>query len=146
MSVQADTSSSVRQQRFNYYLNPLSSHPQTHGRCSDVLLHPPPLIYHTPNHTLWVFGRDITPPGLSHAPLGPPASCTSSPGVHKNHTPHRIPHPVIIYIFEYERVITVVCYLVSVTVLFQASRPRLITTNYLYNRDTRRKQPICDVG
>ena len=24
------------------------------------------LVYHTPKHTLWVFGRAITPPGLSH--------------------------------------------------------------------------------
>ena len=74
------TPSNVRQQRFN--------------------------CYHTPEHTLWVFERAITPPfyhppsfitppntpcGCSdvlshplvyHTPLGPPASGTLSPGVH----------------------------------------------------------------
>ena len=58
--------------------------------CSFVLSHPLfitlPLIYHTPKHTLWVFGRAITPPYLSH-PLGTDASCTLSPGV------HNISHP-----------------------------------------------------
>ena len=85
------TPSSVRQQRFNCY----------HTR-----------FYHIPKHTLWVFGRAITPPfyhppsfitplntpcGCSdilshplvyHTPLGPPASCTLSPEVHKiSHPP-----------------------------------------------------------
>ena len=85
------TPSSVRQQRFNCY----------HTR-----------FYHTHKHTLWVFGRAITPPfyhppslitppntpcGCSdvlshplvyHTPLGPPASCPLSPGVHKiSHPP-----------------------------------------------------------
>ena len=43
-------------------------------------------IYHTPKRTLWVVGRAITPPGLSH-PLGTAATCTLSTGLHK------IPHP-----------------------------------------------------
>ena len=81
----------VRQQRFSCY----------HTR-----------FYHIPKHTLWAFGRAITPPfyhppsfithtpntpcGCSdvlshplvcHTSLGPPASCTSSPGA------HNISHP-----------------------------------------------------
>ena len=44
------TYSSVRQQRFNCY----------HTR-----------LYHTPKHTLRVFGRLITPPGLSHPRWAP---------------------------------------------------------------------------
>ena len=80
------TPSSVRQQRFKFY----------HTR-----------FCHTPKHTLWVFARAIIPsfyhppsfitppnkpcgcsdvlshPLVYHTPLGPPASCTLSPGVHK---------------------------------------------------------------
>ncbi|CAN0062424.1 unnamed protein product [Ectocarpus sp. 6 AP-2014] len=57
--------------------------------CSDVLSHH--LIYHTRKHTLWVFGRAVTPPGLSQAS----SSCTLyRPGYIRCHTPHRIPHPV----------------------------------------------------
>ena len=52
--------------------HPLLSPPNTPCGCSDVLAHP--LVYHTP--------------------LGPPASCTSSPGLTRYHIPHRIPHPV----------------------------------------------------
>ena len=66
--------------------HPLLSHPQTHPvgvrTCYHTLFLSPPLIYHPPKHTLWVFGRPITPPGLSHPPWAP-ASCTLSPGVHK---------------------------------------------------------------
>ena len=42
--------------------------------CSDVLslrFLSSPLIYYTPKHTLWVFGRPITPPGLAHPPWPP---------------------------------------------------------------------------
>ena len=46
----------------------------------------PPHIYHTPKCTLWVVGRAITPPGLPH-PLGAAATSTLSPGL------HNIPHP-----------------------------------------------------
>ena len=112
------TPSSVRQQRFNCY----------HTR-----------LYHTPKHTLWVFGRAITPPfhhppsfitppntpcGCSdvlshhliyHSPLGPPASCTLSPGVHKiSHLPQdTTPSDNL---FKSQNFITGVCYLVSVPV------------------------------
>ena len=78
--------------------------PSTTCGCSDVLSYPlryythtpfgwsdapgvsTPHIYHTPQNTLWVVGRAITHPGLSH-PLGAAATCTLSPGLHK------IPHP-----------------------------------------------------
>ena len=84
---------SVRQQRFNCY----------HTR-----------FYHTPKHTLWVFGRPITPP-FYHTPLEPPASCTLSPGVHKISHPPQDTTPGD-NIFKSQSVITGVCYLVSVTV------------------------------
>ena len=85
------TPSSVRQQRFNGY----------HTR-----------FYHTPKHTLWVFGRAITPPHLHlvgvrtscHTPwfitrpLGPLRAALYHPGYTRYHTPHRIPHPVIIFL------------------------------------------------
>ena len=88
--------------------------PSTTCGCSEVITPPGlshPLTYHTPKHTLWVFGRAITPPGLSHPhiyhtpkrtpwevgraitppglshPLGAAATSTLSPGLHK------IPHP-----------------------------------------------------
>ena len=49
----------------------LLSHPQTHPvgvrTCHHTPFLSPPLIYHTPKYTLlWVFGRPIKPPGLSH--------------------------------------------------------------------------------
>ena len=52
--------------------------PNTPCGCSDVLSHT--LVYHTPKRTLWVVGRAIIPPGLSH-PLGAAATSTLSPGV-----------------------------------------------------------------
>ena len=111
------TPSCVRQQRFNCY----------HTR-----------FHHTPKHTLWVFGRAITPPfyhppsfitppntpcGCSdvlshplvyHPPLEPPASCTSSPGVHKVSPPRQYTTPGD-NIFISQNFITGVCYLVSDT-------------------------------
>ena len=113
------TPSSVRQRRFNCY----------HTRC-----------YHTPKHTLWVFGGAITPPfyhplsfitppdtpcGCSdvlshplvyHTPLGLPASCTLSPGVPKISHPPQDTTPGD-NIFKSQNVVTGVCYLVSVMVL-----------------------------
>ena len=111
--------SSVRQQRFNRF----------HTR-----------FYHTLKHTLWVFGRAITPPfyhppsfitppntpcGCSdvlshplvyHAPLGSLASCTLSPGgIHKISPPPQDTTPGN-SIFKSQNVTTGVCYLVSVTV------------------------------
>ena len=100
------TPSSVRQQRFN--------------------------CYHTPKHTLWMFGRAITPPfyhppslvgvrTFYHTPwfitppLAPLRAATYRPGYTRYHTPHRIPHPVIIF-QNPQNVISGVCYLVSVTV------------------------------
>ena len=83
------TPSSVRQQRFN--------------------------CYHTPKHTLWMFGRPITPPLVYHTPLGPPASCTLSSGVHKISHPPQDTTPGD-HIFKSQNVITGVCYLMSVTV------------------------------
>ena len=53
----------------------LLSHPQTHRvgvrMCYHHPFSSPLLIYHTSEHTLWVFGRSITPPGLSHPPWAP---------------------------------------------------------------------------
>ena len=55
--------------------HPILSHPQTHPvgvrTCYHTPFFSPPLIYHTPKHTLWVFGRPVTPPGLSHPPCAP---------------------------------------------------------------------------
>ena len=46
-----------------------------------------PLVYHTPKHTLWVFGRAITPPGLSHPQTYPVGGRT------RYHTPRFITPP-----------------------------------------------------
>ena len=86
--------------------------------CSDVLSHPlfitPLHLSHpqthlvgvrTSYHTRWF----ITPP------LGPPASCTLSPGVHKISPTPQDTTPGD-NTFESQSVITGVCYLVSVTV------------------------------
>ena len=55
--------------------HPLLSHPQTHPvgvrTCYHTPFLPPPLIYHTPKHTLCVFGHPSTPPDLSHPPWAP---------------------------------------------------------------------------
>ena len=71
--------------------------PQNTRCCrSFVLSHP--VIYHTPKHTLWVFGRAITLPHLSH-PLfvGPMRAALYHRGYTIYHTPHSITHPVIIF-------------------------------------------------
>ena len=125
------TPSSVRQRRFNCYYT---------------------RFYHTPKHTLWVFGRAITPPfyhppsfitppntpcGCSdvishplvhHTPLGPPASCTLSPGVHKISHPPQDTTPGD-NIFKSQNLITGACYLVSVTVAF--ARVAIYVEEYL---------------
>ena len=76
--------------------------------CSDVLSHPH--VYHTPKRTLWVVGRAITPPGLSH-PLGAAATSTLSPGLHKISHP---PQDTTLgdNIFKRSNVSPGVCYLV----------------------------------
>ena len=69
------TPSSVRQQRFNCYHARIYHTPKhtlwVFGRAITPSFYHPPLIYHTPKHTLWVFGCPITPPGLSHPPWAP---------------------------------------------------------------------------
>ena len=85
--------------------------------CSFVLSHPRFItlpFYHTPKHTLWMFGRAITPPFLSH-PLGTDASCTLSPGVHNITHPPQYNTPGD-NIFKPQNVITGVSYIVSFTV------------------------------
>ena len=74
--------------------HPLLAHPQTHPVGVRTRYHTPflspRLIYHTdtPKHTLWVFGDVLSYPLVCHTPLGPPASCNLSPGVHKiSHPP-----------------------------------------------------------
>ena len=58
--------------------------------CSDVLSHP--LIYHTPKHTLWLFGRAITPPFITPPHLSHPQ--THPVGVRtRYHTPCFITPP-----------------------------------------------------
>ena len=90
--------------------HPFLPRPQIHPvcGCSDVLSHP--LVYHTP--------------------LGPPASCTLSPGVHKiSHSPQdTTPGDNI---FKSQNFITGVCYLVSVTVgqFREFESPRVHTRN-----------------
>ena len=111
--------SSVRQQRFNCH----------HTR-----------FYHTPKHTLWVFGRAITPPFyhppyLSHPqthlvgvrtsyhtpwfitpPLGPLRAALYHPGYTRYQSPPQDTTPGD-NIFKSQNVITGVCYLVSITVI-----------------------------
>ena len=67
--------------------------PYTSCRCLDVLSHP--MVFHNP--------------------LGPPGSCTLSPGAHKISPPRQNTTPGD-NIFKSQDVITGVCYLVSVTV------------------------------
>ena len=125
------TPSSVRQQRFNFFYI---------------------RFYHTPKHTQWVFGRATTPlcyhppsfitppntpcgcsdvlshPLVYHTPLGPSASCSLSPGVHKISHPPQDTTPGD-HIFKSQNAITGVCYLVSVTVVTRA--PQLVLA-YLF--------------
>ena len=79
------------------------THPNTPCGCSDVLSHP--LVYHTR--------------------LGPSASCTLSPGVHKISPPPQDTTPGN-DIVKSQNVITGVCYVVSVTVVY--------TTTYLCSK------------
>ena len=89
------TPSSVRQQRFNCCHTRFYHTPKHTLWVFERATTPP--FYHTPKLTLWVFGRPMAPL-VYHTPLGPRASCTLSPGVHKIlHPPHRIPHPVKIF-------------------------------------------------
>ena len=69
-----------------------------------------PHIYHIPKRTLWVVGRAITPPGLSH-PLGAAATSTLSPGLHKIPYPPQDTTPGD-NIFKRSNVSPGVCYLV----------------------------------
>ena len=69
-----------------------------------------PHIYHTPKRTLWLVGRAITPPGLSH-PLGAAATSTLSPGLHKIPYPPQDTTPGD-NIFKRSNVSPGVCYLV----------------------------------
>ena len=83
-----------------------------------VLRYPPPapaggrtpLVYHPPKHSLWVVGRAITPPGLSH-PLGATATSTLSPGLHKIPNPPQDTPPGD-NIFKRSNLSPGVCYLV----------------------------------
>ena len=120
------TPSSVRQQRFNCYHTRFYHTPKhTLCGCSGVLSHPlliTPLIYHTPN-TPCGCSDVLSHPLAYHPSLGPPASCTLSPGVDKI-TPPPTPGDNI---FKSQNVITGVCCLVSVTVrrrLVCSSLPR----------------------
>ena len=116
---------SPHQQRLNSTRSFSVSPPSTTCGCSEVITPPGlshPLIYHTPKHTLWVFGRAlshplvyhtptfITPPNVPcgwsdvlshplvyHTPWGPPRPALYHRGYTTYHTPHRIPHPVIIF-------------------------------------------------
>ena len=45
-----------------------------------------------------MFGCPITPPGLSHTPWAPCELHLYHPGYTRYHTPHRIPHLVIIFL------------------------------------------------
>ena len=96
------TPSSVWQAAVQLLSHPLLSHPQTHPvgvrTCYHTPFLPPPLMYHIPKHTLWVFGRPITPPGLSHPPWAPCELHFITRGTQDITPPHRIPHPVIIFL------------------------------------------------
>ena len=63
------TPSSVRQQRFNCYHTRFYHTPKHTLWVFGRAITPP--FYHPPKHTLWVFGHPITPPGLSHSPWPP---------------------------------------------------------------------------
>ena len=71
------TPSSVWQAAVQLLSHPLLSHPQTH-----------PVGVRTSYHTPWF----ITPP------LGPLRAALYHPGYTRYHTPHRIPHPVVIFL------------------------------------------------
>ena len=92
----------------------------TRRGCSDVLSHASfitPLIYHTSEHALWVFGRAITPRGLPHLLRGTCELLFITGGT-QDTTPPRdtIPGGCVC---KAQNVITGVCYLVSYTVIGQ---------------------------
>ena len=99
--------------------HPLLSHPQTHPvgvrTCYHTPFLSPPLIYHTPKHTLWVFGRPFTPSGLSHPPWAHCELHFITRGVHKISHPPQDTAPGD-HIFKSQNVISGVCHLVPVTV------------------------------
>ena len=103
--------------------------PQQHRRHRS-----PPFIYDTPKHTLWVFGRSITPPGSSQPPWAP---CElHHPGL--SHPPQdTTPGDNI---SKSQNVITGVCYLASVTVVVQRlARGRPVSVNSALSCNTRRR-------
>ena len=69
------TPSSVRQQQFKYYHTRFYHTPKhtlwVFGRAITPPFYHPPSFITPPKHTLWVFGRPITPPVLSHPPWAP---------------------------------------------------------------------------
>ena len=114
------TPSSVRQQRFNCYHTRFYHTPKhpvgvrtCYYRSPPPFCHPPSFI--TPPDTPCGCSDVLSHPLVYHTPLGPPASCTLPPGVHKTSHPPQDTTPGD-NIFESQNVITGVCYLVSVTV------------------------------
>ena len=94
--------SSVRQQRFNCYHTRVYHTPNTPWGCSDVLSHPlfitPPHLPHPQTHLVGVRTSYHTPWFIT-APLGPLRAALCHPGYTRYHTPHRIPHPVMIVLY-----------------------------------------------
>ena len=104
--------------------HPLLSHAQTHpvgGRTcyTPPFYHPPSFI--TPPNTPCGCSDVLSHPLVHHTPLGPPASCNVSPGVHKISHPPQDTTPGD-NILGFKNINTGVCYLVSVTVLDELTK------------------------
>ena len=93
--------------------HPPLSHPQTHPVGVRTCYRTPSFI--TPPNTPCGCADVLSHPLVYHTPLGPPASCSSSPGVHKISYPPQDTTPGD-NVLKSQNVITGVCYLVSVTV------------------------------
>ena len=93
--------------------------PNTPCGCSDVLSHPlfitPPHLSHPRTHLVGVWTSYHTPWCIT-PPLGPLRAALYHPGYTRYHTPHRIPHPVTIFLNP--KMLSPGCYLVSVTVVY----------------------------
>ena len=113
-------------QLLSHPLSPPQTHPVGVRTCYHTPFLSPPLVYHTPQHTFCECSDVLSHPLVYHNPLGPPASCTLSPGVRKISHPPQDTTPGNNN-FKSQNVITGVCYLVSVTVYFPAFGQAVVT-------------------